>query len=34
LALDIPTNGYKQEYTFTAASPTAPVLTRRDIEMI
>jgi hypothetical protein len=34
LALDIPSTGYKQEYTFTAASPTAPVLTRRDIEMI
>lgn len=34
LVLDIPTTGYKQEYTFTAASPTAPVLTRRDIEMI
>lgn len=26
--------GYKQEYTFTAASPTAPTLTRKDIEMI
>jgi len=26
--------GYKQEYTFTAASPAAPTLTRRDIEMI
>ena len=24
----------KQEYTFTAASHTAPVLTKRDIEMI
>jgi len=34
LTLDIPSTGYKQEYTFTAASPTAPVLTRRDIEMI
>lgn len=34
LMLDIPSTGYKQEYTFTAASPTAPVLTRRDIEMI
>ena len=32
--LHIPAAGYKQEYTFTAASPTAPVLTRRDIEMI
>lgn len=27
-------DGYKQEYTFTAASPSAPTLTRKEIEMI
>lgn len=26
--------GYKEEYTFTAASPSAPALTRKEIEMI
>ncbi len=26
--------GYKQEYTFTAAQPSAPTLTRKQIEMI
>jgi hypothetical protein len=31
---DAPSTGYKQEYTFTAASPTAPTLSRSDIEMI
>ena len=33
-ATETPAHGYKQEYTFTAASPNAPVLTRHDIEMI
>lgn len=33
-ATETPATVYKQDYTFTAASPTAPVLTRHDIEML